>query len=113
MVDQKKRFNRKRKGQVKRAQLNPNTPRLNVYRSNQFIYAQIIDDKTGNVLASANDIKSKKGNKTESAKNVGLSIAKAAKSAKVESVVFDRNGFAYHGRIEALANGAREGGLQF
>jgi len=112
MVNQKARLRRKAKIKAK-ISTNTEMPRLSVFRSNQFIYAQIIDDNTGKVLASANDIKSKKGTKIESAKLVGEAIAKAAKAAKVESVVFDRNGFIYHGRVKALADGAREGGLQF
>lgn len=88
-------------------------PRLSVYRSNKNIYAQIINDETGKTLVSASDIKTKKGTKQERAKEVGVEIAKLAKSAKIDAVVFDRNGFNYIGRIKILADSAREGGLNF
>ena len=88
-------------------------PRLSVFRSNKFIYAQIIDDNTRKTLASANDAKITKGTKMERAREVGSMIAKVCKDLKIESVVFDRNGFIYHGRVQSLAEGAREGGLNF
>lgn len=88
-------------------------PRLIVYRSLLHTYAQLIDDKTGKVLAGSSDAKITKGNKTERAKEVGAEMAKIAKEKKIESVVFDRNGYKYHGRVKALAEGAREGGLKF
>lgn len=94
-------------------------PRLNVFRSITDIYAQVIDDQTGNTLASASsidgDVRSKiKGlNKTEQAKLVGQTVADRAKSKGITAVVFDRGGFRYVGRIKALADGARENGLQF
>lgn len=91
-------------------------PRLSVYRSNKQIYAQVIDDTTGRTLASASSLKVENGSavaKTEQASLVGKAIAEAAKSAGVESVVFDRNGYLYHGRIKQLAEAAREGGLKF
>lgn len=89
-------------------------PRLSVFRSNRYVFAQIIDDIKGVTLISAGDLKSKdKAKKTESAKNVGLELAKAAKLKKIKSVAFDRGGYKYHGRIKALAEGAREGGLKF
>ena len=92
-------------------------PRLSVFRSNKQIYAQIIDDLTGKTLVSASSkiesIASKNASKLESAKMVGQLIAERAKEAEVETVVFDRNGYVYHGRIKALADGAREGGLKF
>jgi len=90
-------------------------PRLSVFRSNQHIYAQIIDDEKRITLCSASDIakKSKSNTKTDAAKSVGLEIAKKAKEKKVEFAVFDRGGFRYHGRIKAVAEGAREGGLKF
>lgn len=112
MPNQDKRFRRKAKIRAKLTGTSER-PRLTVYKSLGNNYAQIIDDSTGKVIVAANDLKSKKGTKTESAKQVGLEIAKAAKAAKVENVVFDRNGFLYHGRIKAIADGAREGGLQF
>jgi large subunit ribosomal protein L18 len=88
-------------------------PRLSVFRSNSHIYAQLIDDVNGVTLAQASDIKGGKGTKTESAKEVGKAVAEAAKKAKITDCVFDRNGYKYHGRVKALAEGAREAGLQF
>ena len=88
-------------------------PRLTVFRSNKFIYAQIINDVTGKTLVAASDVKITKGTKTERAKEVGKMIAEVALKGKIKKVVFDRNGYIYHGRISALATGAREGGLKF
>ncbi len=89
-------------------------PRLCVFRSNTNIYAQLIDDETGKTLAAASDLKiKKKGTKSEAAKKVGEEIASKAIALKIEAVVFDRAGFSYHGRVKALAEGAREGGLKF
>lgn len=92
-------------------------PRLSVFRSNKEIYAQLIDDVTGKTLlsASSNEKGTKKasGDKKEQAKSVGAAIAKKAVEKGIKSVVFDRNGFLYHGRIKALADGARENGLNF
>ena len=87
-------------------------PRLNVYRSNTNIYAQIIDDENGVTLASASSMKMK-GNNMEVATKVGEAIAKEAKKAKITKVVFDRGGYLYHGRVKALADAARENGLEF
>jgi large subunit ribosomal protein L18 len=87
-------------------------PRLNIFRSNTNIYAQIIDDVEGVTLASASSLKLS-GTKTEQAKEVGELVAKAAKAKKVEEVVFDRGGYLYHGRVQALAEAAREAGLKF
>ncbi|MBE50250.1 MAG: 50S ribosomal protein L18 [Flavobacteriales bacterium] len=92
-------------------------PRLAVFRSNKAIYAQLIDDVTGNTIISSSssdkDIDSKKKTKVEKAKLVGISIAKKAQKAGIESIKFDRGGFLYHGRVKSLAEGAREGGLKF
>lgn len=88
-------------------------PRFSVFRSNSYIYAQLIDDNKGETLVSFSDMAMKKGTKTEKAKEVGTEIAKIAKGKGINKVVFDRNGFKYTGRVEALANGAREGGLAF
>jgi len=88
-------------------------PRLVVHRSNLNISAQLIDDNTGKTMASANDIKDKKGSRTDRASKVGQTLAANAKKLKIESCVFDRNGYKYHGRIKALADAAREGGLHF
>ena len=90
------------------------TPRLSVYRSNKAIYCQLIDDRSGSTLAQASSTEViVEGNKTDTAKKVGSLIAERAKSKKIESVVFDRNGYLYHGRVKSLADGAREGGLNF
>ena len=89
-------------------------PRLVVFRSLSHHYAQLVDDTTGKTLASASDLKTKEGGKkSERAKKVGLELAKAAKEKNITACVFDRNGYKYHGRIKAIADGAREGGLQF
>ena len=91
-------------------------PRLSVYKSNKEIYAQLIDDKNGKTLASASSREKgvdAKGTKTEVSAAVGKAIAAKAIAAGIESIVFDRNGFVYHGRVKALADGAREGGLKF
>lgn len=87
-------------------------PRLCIFRSNSEIYAQIIDDVVGKTLVSVSSLKGT-GTKTEKAKAVGAAIAEKAKAANISSVVFDRNGFLYHGRVKALADAARENGLQF
>lgn len=89
-----------------------NMPRLCVYRSNKNISAQIIDDENGVTLASASSI-NMKGNNTEIATKVGELIATEAKKAKIKKVVFDRGGYLYHGRVKALADAAREKGLEF
>jgi large subunit ribosomal protein L18 len=93
--------------------------RLSVFRSGKHIYAQVIDDSKGVTIAHASTVekdvkgKAKFGANTESAKQIGLLIAERAKKAKVTEVVFDRGGYLYHGRVKALAEGAREGGLSF
>ena len=88
-------------------------PRLSVFRSNKFIYAQVIDDMAGKTLVSASDKKITKGAKTERAKQVGKLVAEACLGAKISSVIFDRNGFKYTGRIKLVADEARAGGLKF
>jgi large subunit ribosomal protein L18 len=91
-------------------------PRLVVHRSNRGITAQLVDDQSGKTVASASWLairSSFKGDKSEQAAEVGKQLAAAAKQAGVQSVVFDRSGYLYHGRVKALADGAREGGLQF
>lgn len=88
-------------------------PRLAVYRSNAQIYAQLIDDVAGLTLASAHDMESKKGTKIELARSVGTEIAKKAQAAGIKTIVFDRGGFIYTGRVAALADAARQGGLIF
>jgi large subunit ribosomal protein L18 len=92
-------------------------PRLSVFRSNKDIYVQLIDDASGTTLASAssreNDIAAQKINKVDASKLVGEAIAKKSQELGIKNVVFDRSGYLYHGRIKAIAEGAREGGLQF
>ena len=94
----------------------PECPRLNVFRSNANIYAQIVDDVNGVTLVAANTLEKgfegATGN-AEAAKKVGAVLAERAKAKGIETVVFDRGGYVYHGRVAALAEGAREGGLQF
>ena len=94
----------------------PERPRLNVYRSNANIYAQIIDDVNGVTLAAAasneKDFEGAAGNK-EAARKVGKLVAERAKAKGIDTVVFDRGGYIYHGRVAELAEGAREGGLEF
>jgi large subunit ribosomal protein L18 len=94
----------------------PARPRLTVFRSNKAIYAQIIDDEAGKTIASASSVELKSevnGFTVETAKKVGQRLAEKAAAQQVQSVVFDRNGYLYHGKVKALADGAREGGLNF
>ncbi len=88
-------------------------PRLSVFRSNRYIGVQLIDDVRGATLAQANDVAAKSGNKVARAQAVGKAIADAAKAKNITSVVFDRGGFLYAGRVKALADAAREAGLNF
>ena len=89
-------------------------PRLSIHRTGRHIYAQVIDDKQGRTLASASTLGvATSGANVDAAKQVGLTIADAAKKAGVSAVVFDRGGFLFHGRVKALADAAREGGLEF
>ena len=92
-------------------------PRLSVFRSNRDIYVQLIDDANGVTIASASsrqaDIAAQKANKVEKSKLVGNAIAKKSEELGIKNIVFDRSGYIYHGRIKAVAEGAREGGLQF
>lgn len=109
-IDRQKRHNRIRA----KITGTKESPRLVVYKSLSNNYAQLIDDTAGKTVVSASDIKDKsKGTKAEKAKKVGLEIAKLAKEKNISKCVFDRNGFKYHGRVKAIAEGAREGGLQF
>ncbi len=94
----------------------PERPRLNVFRSETNIYAQIIDDVNGKTLVSASSLDKTfdgRGSNIDGAKKVGLMVAERAKAAGITTVVFDRGGYVYHGRVAALAEGAREGGLEF
>ncbi|WP_447641180.1 MULTISPECIES: 50S ribosomal protein L18 [Chitinophagaceae] len=92
-------------------------PRLSVYRSNTELYLQLINDETGNTIAATStkdkDIAAQKGSKTEKSKLAGAAIARKASELGITSIVFDRGGNLYHGRVKAAAEGAREGGLQF
>jgi large subunit ribosomal protein L18 len=91
-------------------------PRLSVFRSSRYIYAQLIDDTAGKTLVDVSDsVKSlhEKGTKSESAKEIGKLLAQRALEKKIKTVVFDRRGYRYHGRVKSLADGAREGGLDF
>jgi large subunit ribosomal protein L18 len=91
-------------------------PRLTVFRSNKQIYAQVVDDVSGNTLASATSLKvtvSEEATKSQVAEQVGTAIAEACKAKGITQVVFDRNGYIYHGRVKALADGARKAGLSF
>ncbi|MBI5286592.1 MAG: 50S ribosomal protein L18 [Deltaproteobacteria bacterium] len=122
-MERKKKFlaHLKRKLRVrKRVKGVPERPRLNVYKSNRHIYAQIIDDTSGRTLATAStldkifrDNPPKEGGKSPAARVVGRLIAEKARTIGIDKVVFDRNGFLYHGRLKGLADGAKEGGLKF
>ena len=112
-VQKRDRIKRRVRGKISGSS---SAPRLSVYKSNKEIYAQLIDDKEGKTLVSASSREKgvdAKGTKTEVAAAVGKKIAEKAKAAGIEKIVFDRNGFVYHGRVKALADGAREGGLKF
>ena len=94
----------------------PERPRLNVFRSETNIYAQIIDDVNGVTLVSASSLEKDfacEGTKSDAAKQGGMNVAERAKAKGIDTVGFDRGGYVYHGRVKALAEGAREGGLQF
>lgn len=109
-----KKLRRQKRTRAK-VQGNMDKPRLSVFRSNNYIYAQIINDEKGETIISVSekDLSEKKVNKTEKAKEVGLALAKKAIEKKIKAVVFDRGSYAYHGRVKSLADGAREGGLNF
>jgi large subunit ribosomal protein L18 len=109
------RRSRRRTGIRKRLYGSPERPRLSIFRSAKHLYAQVIDDQAGRTLAEASTVSAKveKGSNVEAAAKVGQAIAEKAKAAGVERVAFDRNGFRYHGRVKALADAAREGGLKF
>jgi large subunit ribosomal protein L18 len=89
----------------------PERPRLAIFRSNRHIYAQLVDDQSARTLAAASDLDAPGGDKSARAKKVGQALAQRARDAGVERAVFDRGGRLYHGRVKALAEGAREGGL--
>ena len=109
------RRSRIKKGIRKKVQGTPGSPRLSVFRSNKGIYAQLIDDTKGNTIAWASSMElEKKGKRNiEISKAVGKKVAERAIAAGLNTVIFDRNGYLYHGNVKALAEGAREGGLKF
>ena len=111
----KKEDKKKRLQKRVRSKIGKDKIRLSVFRSNKHIYAQIIDDKLGKTLLSVSEkeIKEEAGTKVDKAKTLGLILAKKIKAKKITKVVFDRGRFRYHGRVKALADGAREGGLEF
>ena len=116
MKTSKKTVNRARRHKRIRAKIKGTAecPRLVIFRSLSHHFAQLIDDTKGFTLASVSDLKVKsKATKTEKARKLGTEIANLAKEKKITTCVFDRNGFKYHGRVKAFADGAREGGLQF
>ena len=115
MANDKSKLRERRKIRIKsKLHGTAEKPRLIIFRSLMHTYAQLIDDDTGKIILGSSDIKSKaKEKKVEKAKNIGIEIAKLAKDKKINSVIFDRNGYKYHGRVKAVADGAREGGLKF
>ncbi|MCH2139956.1 MAG: 50S ribosomal protein L18 [Phycisphaerales bacterium] len=112
-----KRRIRRKKGIRSRIFGKPDCPRLTVFRSSRHMYAQVIDDLSGRTLAAAStmdkDTRGTPGGTIEAASQVGKRIAERASAAGIKRVVFDRNGFNFHGRVKGLADGAREGGLKF
>ena len=112
MIDRRAARSKRHRRVRKRIAGTSQRPRLAVFRSNRHIYAQLIDDRAARTLASASDGESADGDKTARAKATGKLLAERAKQAGIESAVFDRGGRLYHGRVAALADGAREGGLR-
>jgi large subunit ribosomal protein L18 len=89
-------------------------PRLSVFKSNKAVYAQLVDDANGHTVATANSNElGAKSNNIDNSKQVGAKLAERAKAAGIEAILFDRSGYQYHGKVKALADGAREGGLKF
>lgn len=115
VIDKDKRAGRKRRHRRIRASIEGTSerPRLSVYRSNRGVQVQLIDDQSANTLVSASSVKDTKKNPLEAAKEAGSRLAKEAVKKGIKNVVFDRGGFAYHGRVKMVAEGAREGGLNF
>lgn len=119
MAESKNQLRQKRKIRIrKKVNGTPERPRLVVFRSNTHIYAQIVNDSEGNTLVSASSLSLSRKNpgvhgNISGAVEVGKELARLAKEKNIEKVVFDRNGYIYHGRVKALADGAREGGLEF
>jgi len=112
LIKQKKRLRRHKKIRAKIFGT-LQAPRLSVFRSIKYIYAQLIDDENGKILIAVNDTKIKEKKKIDKAKEIGKLIAQQALTQKIQKVVFDRGGYKYHGRVKAVAEGAREGGLIF
>jgi len=116
-VQKYQRRDRRRKGMRKTLRGTPDRPRLAVFRSPRHIYVQVIDDLAGRTLAAASstdsELKTSSGGNVAAATAVGRAVAERARKAGVHQVVFDRGGYIYHGRVKALADGAREGGLKF
>ena len=118
VIEKKRELRQRRKERIRfKVSGSAERPRLSVYRSLNHIYAQVIDDVTGKTLAAAStlspELKDGKGKKRDLAKEVGKLVAKKCQAVQIGAVVFDRNGFNYHGRIAAVADGAREAGLKF
>ncbi len=120
MASSKVESRKRRKLRIRKSVIGtPERPRLTVFRSARHLYAQVIDDLSGCTLASASTLSKDlrgvlgEGNKTDAAKKVGVLVAELCKSKDINKVVFDRNGYLYHGRVRALANAARKGGLDF
>ena len=118
VIQKKRELRQRRKERIRfKVSGSADRPRLSVYRSLNHIYAQVIDDATGKTLAAAStlspELKDGKGKKKDLAKEVGKLVARKCHAAQIAAVVFDRNGFNYHGRIAAVADGAREAGLKF
>lgn len=114
-ISKSQRRLRIRRGIRKKIQGTASVPRLSVFKSNRFIYAQLIDDEQGSTLASSSsrELYPEQNANVDISKEVGAKLAERAKSNGVETVVFDRSGYMYHGKVKALAEGAREGGLKF
>ena len=113
-VDKQKRRQRIRRGIRAKISGSAEMPRVSIYKSNKGIYAQVINDEAGHTLVSTSSKEVEaQGLNIDISKEVGMKLAEKAKAAGVEHVVFDRSGYIYHGRIKALADGAREGGLKF
>jgi len=114
MKDKNQRFQRRKRRVRGKVSGTTQRPRLSIYRSKKYLYAQIIDDLTGNTLVGASSKKNEvKGSKVDQAFALGEVIAKKAIALKIKSVVFDKSGYKYHGRVKSFAEGARKGGLEF
>ncbi len=115
MITVDSKTNRKRRHARVRAKVKGTSerPRISVFRSNKAIRAQLIDDSKGNTLVSVSSVEEKKKSPMEDARAVGVKLAKEAKKKGIKKAVFDRSGFAYHGKVKMVAEGAREGGLEF